>query len=252
MEEEVDIIVSYYDRIREMIDSIIKDERENIEKAAQWVAQTVIEDKLFYVFGTGAHSIMPAMELFLRAGGLCNSQGIFPPGVTDFNGTPKTERVVGFAPRIFDWYGVKKGDLLIICNVNGINPMTIDAAEEARKRGVRTVGVTSVQFAEKAEHNIPNRHPSNKNLHDLVDLTIDAKVPVGDALLDVPGLDVKVGAGSTYPMIFIVESIVVRAIEIAVQKGAHPPVMLSGNVAGCEEYNEKYHKKYAPRVKHFE
>jgi uncharacterized phosphosugar-binding protein len=247
----MDIVVEYYDRIKGILDTIASRERENIEKAAQLVAETVIEDKLFYVFGTGAHSIMPAMELFQRAGGLCNVSGIFPPGLTDFTGTPKTERVMGFSSNIYDYYGVQKGDLLIICNVNGINPMTIDAAEEAKRRGVRTIGVTSVQFAEQAEPNIPNRHPSNKNLHNLVDLVIDAHVPVGDALLDVPGVDVKVGPGSTYPMVFIVNSVVIRAIEIVAQKGHKPPVLLSGNTKAGPEYNKKYKEKYRFRIKHF-
>jgi len=248
----MDIVDTYYSHIKKMLDAIVEGEKDNIEKAAQWIAQTVVEDKLFYVFGTGAHSIMPSMELFLRAGGLCNVQGIFPPGVTDFNGSPKTERVIGFAPRIFDYYGLEEGDLLMICNVNGINPMTIDAAETAKASGIRMIGVTSVEFAEQAEPNIPNRHPSNKNLHDLVDLVVDAHVPVGDALLDVPGVPVKVGAGSSYPMIFIVNSIVVRAIQICVDKGVEPPVMLSGNIKAGEGYNKKYRDKYRGRIQHFE
>jgi uncharacterized phosphosugar-binding protein len=234
------IVEQYYERIKEMLDLIVSKENKNIEEAAQLVAQTVIDDKLFFVFGTGAHSIMPAMELFLRAGGLCNVQGIFPPGVTDFDGSPKTERVMGFAPRIFDYYGLKKGDLLLICNVNGINPMTIDAAEEAQARGVQ-----------QAEKNIPNRHPSNKNLYEMVDLVVNVHVPVGDALLTVPGVDVKVGAGSTYPMVFAVNSIVVRAIEIVAEKGVQPPVMLSGNIKAGPEYNKKYREKYGKRIRHW-
>ena len=248
----MDILKRYYDKINAILLEILSKERQNLEEAAQQVAKTVEEDKLFYVFGTGAHSIMAAMESFLRAGGLCNSQGIFPPGLTDFDGTPKSERTIGWAPRIFDWYGVKKGDLLIISNVNGINPMTIDAALVARERGIRTIGITSTQFALNAEPDIPNRHPSNKNLHELVDLVIDAHVPVGDALLDVPGVPVKIGAGSTYPMIFIINSIIVRAIEILAEKGIEAPVMLSGNIAAGENYNQKYHDKYAGRIKHFE
>ncbi|RKX76570.1 MAG: sugar isomerase [Spirochaetes bacterium] len=248
----MDIVREYLDKIGQILKTIAKKERENIEKAAQWVAQTVIEDKLFYVFGTGAHSIMSAMELFLRAGGLCNVQGIFPPGLTDFDGTPKTERVMGFSKQIFNYYGLEKGDLLIICNVNGINPMTIDAAETAGAMGIRTIGVTSVQFAEQVEPNIPNRHPSNKNLHDLVDLVVDAHVPVGDALLEVAGVPVKVGAGSTYPMVFIVNSIIVRAIEICADKGIEPPVLLSGNIKGGEEYNRKYRDKYRGRIRHYQ
>ena len=248
----MDIVEKYYANIKRIMETIIRNERERIEEVAQQVAQTVFEDKLFYVFGTGAHSIMPAMELFLRAGGLCNVQGIFPPGLTDFAGTPKTERIIGFAPRIFEWYGLQKGDLLLICNVNGINPMTVDTALEAKKQGIRTVGITSIEFAEHAEPNISNRHPSNKNLHEIVDIVINAHVPVGDAILDVPGVSVKVGAGSTYPMILIVNSIVVRAIEIIAEQGKEPPVMLSGNIAKGEEYNKKFKEKYRSRIRHFE
>lgn len=248
----MDILKRYYDKVNGMLLEILSKERENIEKAARLVAKTVEDDKLFYVFGTGAHSIMVAMESFLRAGGLCNAQGIFPPGLTDYDGTPKTERIVGWAPRIFDWYGLKKGDLLIISNVNGINPMTIDAALVAREKGINTIGITSTQFALNAEHNIPNRHSSNQNLHDLVDLVVDSHVPLGDALLDVPGVPVKVGAGSTYPMVFVINSIVVRAIEILAEKGIEAPVMLSGNIAAGDDYNQKYHDKYASRIKHFE
>lgn len=246
------IIQEYHDRIDQILLKIIESESANIEKAAQAVAQTVFDDTLFYVYGTGAHSIMSAMELFLRAGGLCNVQGIFPPGITDFDGSPKTERITGFAPRIFDYYGLKKGDLLMICNVNGINPMTIDAALEAKRLGIRTIGVTSVEFAKQAEPNIPNRHPSNQNLHDLVDLVINAHVPVGDALIHLPGVPVNVGPGSTYPMIFIVNSIILRAIQIVTEKGGEAPVMLSGNIAKGEEYNQKYRNKYRRRIIHFE
>ncbi|MFZ2636935.1 MAG: SIS domain-containing protein [Rectinemataceae bacterium] len=248
----MDIIREYHDRIDGILEKILEKERQNIEEAAQAVAKTVFDDTLFYVFGTGAHSIMSAMELFLRAGGLCNVQGIFPPGLTDFDGSPKTERVTGYAPRIFDYYGLRKGDLLMICNVNGINPMTIDAALEAKKLGIKTIGVSSIEFAEQAEHDIPNRHPSNKNLHELVDLVIDAHVPVGDALMELPGVPVKVGPGSTYPMIFIVNSIVLRAIQIITERGKEAPVMLSGNIAAGEEYNQKYRNKYRSRIRHFE
>ena len=247
----MDIVKEYYYKINEIMQAVINQERVNIEKAALLVAQKVLNDKLFYVFGTGAHSIMPTMEVFKRAGGLCNVQGIFPPGLTDFDGSPKTERVNNFASEIFAWYGVEKNDLLLICNVNGINPMTIDAALEAKKMGIKTVGITSIEFAENAEQKIPHRHPSNKNLHELVDLVINAHVPVGDALLDIPGVPVKVGAGSTYPMILIVNSIIVRAISIVVEKGGEPPVLLSGNTAKGEPYNQKYYEKYRMRIRHF-
>jgi uncharacterized phosphosugar-binding protein len=38
-------------------------------------------------------------------------------------------------------------------------------------------------------------------------------------------------------MIFAVNSVVVRAIEIVAQNGHRPPVMLSGNIAAGDGYN---------------
>lgn len=248
----MDIVQRYHERINNILTTIVEKERGQIEKAAALVAQTVIDDKVFFVFGTGAHSIMPAMELFLRAGNLANSSGIFPSGLTDFDGHPKTERVMGFSGTIYDYYGVDRGDVLLLCNVNGINPLTIDAAEEARRRGVTTIGVTSVDFSKQAEPDIPNRHPSNKNLYELVDVLVDAHVPVGDALLKLDTVPVPIGPGSTYPMIFIVNSIVARAVEIAVEKGVEPPVMKSGNVEGGVEFNAKYREKYRGVIRHYE
>ena len=84
--------------------------------------------------------------------------------------------------------------------MNGINSLTIDMALECRKRGIFTIGITSRDFANgEVEKNIPARHPSNKNLYDLVDIIIDAYVPPGDALLEIERVYVPIGPGSIYP-----------------------------------------------------
>jgi len=245
------VLDTYYGKIQDIMTKIMVDERSKIEQAAQLVCDTVVNDKLFYVFGTGAHSIMSAMELFVRAGNLCNAQGVFPPGLTDFDGHPKTETVLGFSKKIFSYYGIGKGDLLFICNVNGINHMTIDAVMTAREMGIKTVGITSVEFSQKVDPGVPQRHPSNKNLYELVDLYVDAHVPVGDALVTMDALEVPVGPGSTYPMILIMNSIVIRAIELAVERGVTPPVLKSANIAGEIEYNERFIERYKNRIRHF-
>jgi uncharacterized phosphosugar-binding protein len=245
------IIDRYYEAVRANLDTVMELEREKIETAAQWVSEKVLADDIFYVFGTGAHSVIPAIELFIRAGGLCNASGLFPPGITDFDRHPKTEKVSGLAGMVLDHHGVESDDLLLICNVNGINAMTIDAALEARRRGARTVGITSVDFSTNAESGIAQRHTSNQNLYELVDLYIDAHVPVGDALLDVPGVPVPVGPGSTYPMVLIANSIVVRAIEIVAEAGGNPPVLKSFNMKGGQEYGQPLIEKYRNRIRHF-
>jgi len=210
------------------------------------------EDRLIYVIGTGAHSMMVAMEMFKRAGGISQISPLFPPGLGDFEGHPKTERLAGYAALALDYYKVEKGDILIIANVNGINALTIDCALECQRRGITSVAITSSFFSKGVQKDIPARHPSNKNLFELADIVIEAYVPPGDALLEIEGVDVPVGPGSTYPMAFIANCLVLRVIEMQVEQGMRPEVRKSGNLKGGLERSKKlFDPKYYHRIKHY-
>jgi len=159
---------------------------------------------------------------------------------------------VGYASLVLDYYRVGKGDILIIANVNGINPLTIDTALECPKRGITTIGVTSRAFSRGAELGTPARHPSNQNLCDLVDIVIDAYVPPGDALVHFDNLDVPVGPGSTYPVVFIVNALVIRVVEMQLEQGMTPEVRKSANLkGGLERSKALFDDKYYHRIKHY-
>lgn len=245
-------IREYQKRISGLLEKIVEEQQQNIDRAAAEIVKRLREDRLIYVIGTGAHSMMVAMEMFKRAGGLSQIAPLFPPGLGDFEGHPKTERLVGYAPLVLDYYRLEKGDILIIANVNGINSLTIDTALECRKRGVATIGITSKSFSDGVEKDIPARHPSNQNLCDLVDIFIDAYVPPGDALLEIEGVDVPVGPGSTYPMVFIANAIVIRVVELQLEQGMAPEVRKSGNLrGGLERSRTRFDPKYYHRIKHY-
>ncbi len=246
------IVNDYFTKITELLERIVEEQQEAIDRAAAAILERIEQDRLVYVIGTGAHSIMVAMEMFKRAGGISQISPLFPPGLGDFEGHPKTERLLGYAALTLDYYKVQRGDVLIIANVNGINPLTIDTALECRQRGIATIGITSTAFARGVEKDIPSRHPSNQNLHDLVDIVVDAYVPPGDALLEIEGLDVPVGPGSTYPMVFIANSIVLRVIEMQLARGMTPEVRKSGNLkGGLERSKALFDARYYPRIKHY-
>jgi len=240
----------YYDAIGEILREIKEKEIENIKKAANLVTEKIVQDEVIWAFGTGAHSIMGAMELFSRGGGLAAISPIFPPGIPNIESNPNTESLVGYAEKILDYYRVKEGDLMIEINVNGINAVTIDTALECKKRGVYLIAVTSVEFSRGAAPGIPNRHPSDKNLFELADLVIDAHVPPGDAVVEIDGFDLKVAASSTIANCFILNSIVAEVVENLVKRGLTPEVFKSGNVAGGQERNRSLKNKYYWRVKH--
>jgi len=242
----------YFTNITQLLDKIVKEQTDNVDRAAAEIVKRIKEDRLIHVIGTGAHSMMVAMEMFKRAGGISQISPLFPPGLGDFEGHPKTERLAGYAALALDYYKVGKGDILIIANVNGINSLTIDCALECKRRGITSIAITSSSFSEGVEKDIPARHPSNKNLCDLADIVIDAYVPPGDALLEIEGVDLPVGPGSTYPMVFIANCIVLRVIEMQVQQGMRPEVRKSGNLkGGLERSKALFDPKYDQRIKHY-
>jgi uncharacterized phosphosugar-binding protein len=240
----------FYDACLSLLERVRADQRQNLHRAADLVAGKLLKDELVHVFGTGGHSIMGAMELFWRAGGLAGLNPLFPPGTANFEGNPNTERVVGFAPMVLDYYRVKPGDLLILINVNGINAVTIDTALECRKRGVTVIAVTSREFAEGAAPGIPARHPSNQNLCDLADVVIDSHVPPGDAVVKIDGFDRLVASVSTMINTYILQALVCEVVDRIVRAGKAPEVWYSGNMAGAEKVNAPLMDKYYSRVKH--
>ena len=90
-------IEQYLKGVQEILNQIYQKEEKSIDKAAEIICEAIQEDKLIHVFGTGGHSIMGAMEVFYRAGGLVPINPLFPPGISVIDSHPNTERVVGYA-----------------------------------------------------------------------------------------------------------------------------------------------------------
>jgi len=244
------VLQDYLDKVSGIFRAITENEEGNITRTAELAAKMIEEDRLIHVFGTGAHSIMGAMEVFWRAGGLANINPLFPTGISLMDSHPNLERTTGLARSVLKFYSVRKGDLLILVNVNGINALTIDAAVFGKELGATVVAITSPAFARSVPPNISARHPNNKNLHDLADIVIDVHVPAGDAVLSIGGLPQKVAATSTLAVCFTANSIVAKTVEILAKKGLKPPVWTSANIKGGDEANREYLEKYLPRIHH--
>ena len=244
------LVKKYCSDVTAILSTIAEQEVDSVDQVAQVAARMVEEDRLIHVFGSGGHSIMGAMEVFWRAGGLVNVNPLFPAGLSLIDSHPNIERTPGIARSVLKFYGVNDGDLLIIVNVNGINAITIDAAMYGRELGATVAAITSPTFAKSVPAGISARHPSNKNLHDLADIVVDVHVPPGDALLEIPGVPQKVGASSTFAVCFSANLIIARTVEILREKGVDPPVWTSANIAGGDEANKKYLDEYLPRIHH--
>lgn len=242
----------YYKEVVGIIDEIRSTERAHIVQAARLVADQVKQDRLVYVFGPGGHSNLAAMEVFFRAGGLMHISAILNQETMLSSGALKSmqvERLPGYGKIVIEDYGIGKGDLLIVVNAYGINSATIDAALTAREHGAKVIGVSSHEHANNCPLDHPARHPSKKNLHEIVDVSVDCKVKLGDATIQLPGFEQKIGALSTYANAYVMNSIMVEAINMLVNEGIDPPVWRSGNCPGGDEWNNQFLDRFRDRVR---
>ena len=156
---------------------------------------------------------------------------------------------MNFGSSIVKYYDLRKDDLLIIFHNIGINPATIDAAMEAKKRGVKIIAVASSYWQNEmpADHFI--RHPSGKNLFDFADVCIDDYIPVGDAIVNVPGLDTPIAPVSNVVDFTIAHLLEIETVRICIERGIVPPVWNNANAPGGDEKNAAYLKKYKPLIK---
>jgi uncharacterized phosphosugar-binding protein len=159
------------------------------------------------------------------------------------------ERTPGYGRIVIEDRGLGDGDLLVLVNAYGINAALIDAALTARERGVRLVGISSREHAEQTAADHPARHPGRANVHDLVDVAIDSKVPVGDAVMDVPGATERIAAISTFTNAYVLNCLVLATVEALIARGIEPPVWRSGNAPGGDAANARFLGRFRGRVR---
>jgi uncharacterized phosphosugar-binding protein len=243
---------NYFSQVTSLMQTLFDEESENISQAGALIADTIADDRLLHIFGTGGHSAMSAEEIFFRAGGLVAVNAILDEGVLLAHGALRSngiERTPGYAPAVLEYYNVHQGDVLVVVNAYGINACTIDAAEEGKKRDCKVIAVTSVSLQQGLPQKHPSRHPSGQNLADIADVVIDCKVPMGDALVGIDGVSQKVGASSTYLNALALNLMMIQAIENLAERGIDPPIWQSANSPGGDEANKGHIASYKQRIK---
>lgn len=243
---------SFAERIQKITQDIQATEAASLDAAAARMADQIEKDRLVYIYGPGGHSNLSAQEVFFRAGGLMHVSAILDEGTLISNGALRSmaiERTPGYGKIVIEDQGLKEGDLLILVNAYGINSALIDAALEAKRRGVFLIGVSSRAHAEGTAPDHPARHPSGHNIFELVDIAVDCKVPIGDAVVQIPGFDEPVGAISTFANGFAMNCLTLRTIAKLVDRGITPPVWRSANAPGGDAANARFIDKFRNRVR---
>ncbi len=233
---------------QEIIEKIAAEGAENIEKTAELFSEALINNKKIFLFGTG-HSHMLSEELFYRAGGLVKIQPILdPPLMLHVSASESTvaERVEGMAQNLFDEYGIKENDVIVIISNSGRNGVIIDMAILCKEKDVKVVALTNLQHTYSGE----SRHKSGKRLCEIADVVLDNFGCIGDACVEVDGVEGKICPTSTVSGALILNAVVAEAVAICAKKGFVPEHFASSNVDGGDQINNKFVEKYKEEIKH--
>ncbi|MEN6313758.1 MAG: sugar isomerase domain-containing protein [Clostridiaceae bacterium] len=242
----------YFEKLTDNFRKINDTQEENIKAAARLMTGAIANDRLINVYGGGGHTTLCMGEMFFRAGGLSNINPVMETGLSVFNQALKyleLERTVNYGSAIMKYYDLKKDDVLIIFHNIGINPATIDAAEEAKKNGVKIIAVSSSAWQEGMPKDHFIRHPNKRNLFDYADVCIEDFNPVGDAVVNIPGLDTPIAPVSNIIDFYIAHLLEIETVRQCIERGIMPPVWSSANAPGGDEKNATYLEKYKSRIK---
>lgn len=235
----------YISIVKTLIDSVESTQPEMIEKAASLTAEALVSGGYVFTFGTG-HSHILAEEIFYRAGGIARVYPILEDSLMLHKAAARSsalERISGLASALLDDIdAVKCGGVLFLFSNSGCNTVAIEMAEEAGKRGLKTICITNVTHSSK----MISRHPKGLKLMDVCDVVIDNKGCYGDAAVEINGT--MTGPTSTVIGAMIMEAIVCRAVEIA-SETAEPEIFASANTIGGDAKNAGIIEKYKPIIK---
>jgi uncharacterized phosphosugar-binding protein len=239
--------MNYLDAIIELLQEVRETQSDAIEKAAQAVADAIQADHLVYVFGAG-HAGILAQELFYRAGGLVPINPILPPGLTTdvrpVTLTSRLERLPNFGAQIIVETPIEAGDVLIVHSVSGRNAAAVEVAQGGKKRGAYIIAVTSLEYSRSVEP----RQPGMPRLFEVADLVLDNRAPVGDALVEVPGMQQRVSPSSTVTGAAMLNTVVSSAVGLIHERSGDAPVFMSANLDGGDEYNRRWLDYYRGRL----
>ena len=234
----------YLERLEQLI-SKMSSQSQSIEDAATVVARSLENNGLIHVFGTG-HSHMLAEEMFYRAGGLGAVNPILEEDLMLHKNASKStelERDPNLADSILERHQLRKGDVFIIASNSGGNALIEAMASEVKSRGLILVAITSVNHATS-----PSARAQGRKLHELADICIDNLGEVGDASISYPQISEKTGPTSTVIGAAIVNAIVARAVEIALEHGFKPQVFSSSNTSAGDLHNTQLIESLKDRV----
>lgn len=241
------IYKQFFNNVSDVVNQVLETQGSKIEEAAELVSDSLEDDGLIHTFGVG-HSHLIAEEVFWRAGTLVPVHAILEPSMTGHSEMLKSaymEKLEGTGKIICDYHKIKSPDVLIAVSNSGNNAVPIDVAKEAKRRGVKTIGICSLIYAK----DLVARHSSGIKLPDVVDVVVDNCGNIGDTSVKIEGVEQGLGPTSTITGTFIIHSILIQAAKNLYDRGNSPKVYWSGSLPEGMQANQKYVDEYWTRIR---
>ncbi|KRM99900.1 sugar isomerase domain-containing protein [Loigolactobacillus rennini] len=238
----------YLNKVQHLLNVVQEKEQSNIAAAVKLLVAANQKKQSIYIFGA-SHAGILAEEMYYRAGGMMTINAIFGREVMldrkPITFTSQMERLEGYGTALASTVAFKPGDVLILHSVSGRNPVIIDLALAAKKKGVKIIGLTNITYS----RSVTSRHSSGKHLFEVADIVIDNHGDIGDAACQLKGTPQKVGPTSTVIGAAILNTIIVEASQQLVEAGAEDaPVFYSANLDGGDEKNKQLVNEYRSMI----
>jgi uncharacterized phosphosugar-binding protein len=117
-------------------------------------------------------------------------------------------------------------------------------AEEAKKRGIPVVALTSIAHSTS----VTSRHPRGLKLMDIADYVIDNCGVIGDAVVPLEGTNQLSGSTSTVVGAALMNALVVETARALIALGHEAPIFRSANLDGSERSNQRWMDHYSSRL----
>ena len=247
LESQMSPTDDYLVRCRELLDCVAA-QRDEIEQAAEWFAETILAGRMVHLFGAG-HSRILVEEMWPRYGSFPGFNPIvelsmtYHNSVIGANGQRQAmfvEKTSGLAAQILRNFDLSAQDSALVISTSGCNAVPVEMAELFQQAGLKVVAILSREHSAASRSN----HPAGKKLSDFADLVLDSGAPVGDSMVSVPGLSTPVAPGSTVGGCVLVNCLKAEIAARLTAAGAPPKVLTAAAIVGPEEADRLFQAAY--------
>lgn len=242
---------NYFLEMNKIVQKVMDTQEQNIMNAAKILAETTKKGGIIYGFGTG-HSHLITDDAFWRAATPANYCALLEQSATGSFEITKSyfiENTYGIGKLIVDYNRITSNDCMIIISNSGNNIAPVDAALRAKEKGIPVIAITACEYS----NYLTTKHKEGVKLKDIADVVLDNCSLIGDAAINVEGFEMKLGATSTIPSVYLQNAILVQMVELLVKEGIKPDVYYNGHMAfmkpECADHNDKLVDKYFYRIR---